>query len=55
VIGVDDLIAVVLAWGPCADCPPVRCAPDVAPAPTGNCAIDVDDLIAIILNWGACP
>jgi hypothetical protein len=46
-VDVDDLIAVILAWGPC-------------PAPLSSCpadadqssAVDVDDLILVILNWG---
>jgi hypothetical protein len=47
-INVDDLIAVILAWGPCAEpCPPT-CAADV----NDDCAVNVDDLIAVILNWG---
>jgi hypothetical protein len=51
-VDVDDLIAVVLAWGTCADC--ANCPPDVAPFPVGNCMVNVDDLIAVILNWGPC-
>jgi hypothetical protein len=54
-VDVDDLIAVVLGWGGCANCPPNHCPSDVAPFPNGNCATDVDDLIAVILAWGACP
>jgi hypothetical protein len=46
-INVDDLVAVILAWGSCAaPCPPT-CAADV----NGDCAVDVDDLLAVILNW----
>jgi hypothetical protein len=48
-VGVDDLIAVVMAWGPC---PPfVACPADV----DGNFEVDVDDLLAVITNWGPCP
>jgi hypothetical protein len=48
-IDVDDLIAVILAWGGCANCS--NCPPDI----NGSCTVDVDDLIAVILAWGACP
>jgi hypothetical protein len=49
VVDVDDLIAVILGWGACADCPPPNCPADV----NDDCAVDVDDLIAVILNWGS--
>ena len=48
VVEVDDLLDVILGWGPCdVDC----CLPDF------NCddEIDVDDLVDLILHWGACP
>ncbi|MHC5002048.1 MAG: hypothetical protein ACYTJ0_02900 [Planctomycetota bacterium] len=47
-VDVDDLISVILAWGPC--------APEQCPCPDANRdgMIDVDDLIEIILSWGAC-
>ncbi len=46
-VNVDDLIAVILAWGPC---PPAfaPCLADIAV----NGDVDVDDLIAVILGWG---
>ncbi len=51
-VDVDDLIAVILAWG---DCPPPPagggCPADIDRSGT----VDVDDLIAVILNWGPCP
>jgi YVTN family beta-propeller protein len=51
-VDVDDLVAVILGWGACADCvPPTDCPADT----DGNCAVDVDDLVAVILGWGACP
>jgi hypothetical protein len=55
-VDVDDLIAVILAWGPCApgSAHPCGCPNDIAP-PGGNDSVDVDDLIAVILAWGACP
>jgi hypothetical protein len=56
-VDVDDLIAVILAWGPCPGMCPPRCPADIAPIgpPQGNCFVDVDDLIAVILHWGPCP
>jgi hypothetical protein len=45
-VDVDDLIAVILAWGPCANC--ASCPADV----NHNCQVDADDLTAVILNWG---
>jgi hypothetical protein len=49
-VDVDDLIGVILGWGPCAAVP-AACPADVVQ----NGAVDVDDLIFIILSWGACP
>jgi ligand-binding sensor domain-containing protein len=44
-VDVDDLIAVILNWGACAEC--ADCPADF----DGNCAVDVDDLIVVILHW----
>jgi hypothetical protein len=49
-VDVDDLVAVILGWGPCGNCAPPNCPADV----NGSCAVDVDDLIAVILGWGPC-
>jgi hypothetical protein len=49
-VDVDDLIAVILAWGPC-PAPPTPCPADV----NNSGSVDVDDLIAVILGWGPCP
>jgi hypothetical protein len=46
VVDVDDLIAVILAWGPC-PAPPAACPADT----NTDGVVDVDDLIAVILNW----
>jgi hypothetical protein len=46
-VDVDDLIAVILGWGPCPK-PPAECPADVNDSGT----VDVDDLIMVILNWG---
>jgi hypothetical protein len=45
-VDVDDLIAVILGWGPCGK----SCPADT----DNNGAVDVDDLVAVILNWGPC-
>jgi hypothetical protein len=45
-VDVDDLIAVILAWGPC-----TVCLADT----NDDRVIDVDDLITVILSWGLCP
>jgi hypothetical protein len=46
VVSVSDLVAVVLAWGPCPD-PPGPCAADV----NGDGKVDVADLVMVIVNW----
>ena len=45
IVDVDDLLAVINGWGPCAACPS-----DV----NGDGAVDVDDLLVIINQWGSC-
>jgi hypothetical protein len=45
-VDVDDLLAVINAWGPCA-----ACAADI----TSNGQVDVDDLLVVINNWQPCP
>jgi hypothetical protein len=45
-VDVDDLVAVILAWGPC----PAPCGADVNNSGT----VDVDDLVGVILAWGPC-
>jgi len=54
-VNVDDLLAVINAWGPCAN--PNACPADIAPAgpPIGNDVVNVDDLLAVINGWGECP
>ncbi len=53
VVDVDDLIAVILGWGPCAD--PDICPADVAPPPPvgGDGVVNVDDLILVIEYWSS--
>ena len=56
-VNIDDLLAVISAWGACPlPCPP-RCAADIVPpgAGPGVCAVNIDDLLAVISAWGACP
>lgn len=56
-VDINDLLAVVGAWGACPlPCPP-RCAADIAPvgAGPGVCAVNIDDLLAVVGAWGACP
>ncbi len=45
-VDVDDLIGVILAWGPCSN--PLTCPADL----NASGQVDVDDLIEVILNWG---
>ena len=45
-VDIDDLLAVIGAWGPCA----APCAPDIV----RNGAVDIDDLLAVIAAWGPC-
>jgi hypothetical protein len=56
-VDVDDLIAVILAWGPCPS-PPQSCPPcpaNIVDTGSSDDSVDVDDLISVILNWGPCP
>jgi hypothetical protein len=48
-VDVDDLITVIVGWGPCTNC--AVCVGDI----NHSCTVDVDDLIAVIVGWGACP
>ncbi len=50
IVNVDDLLAVINAWGPCAGVCPPNCPPDI----THNCIVNVDDLLAVINAWGPC-
>jgi hypothetical protein len=52
-VDAEDLIAVILSWGPCPS-PPVGCPANVANTGTSAGTVDVDDLIAVILGWGQC-
>jgi hypothetical protein len=52
-VNIDDLLAVINAWGPC-PAPPGLCLADITPL-GGNGVVDIDDLLAVIGGWGACP
>ncbi|MCI0364586.1 MAG: PQQ-dependent sugar dehydrogenase [Phycisphaerales bacterium] len=51
-IDAADFLAVLSAWGGCAD--PDDCPADLAP-PTGDGLVDADDLLAVICAWNPCP
>jgi hypothetical protein len=45
-VDVDDVVAVVLAWGPCGP------SPDPCPADLdGSGTVDIDDLVLVVLAW----
>ena len=44
-VGVDDVLAVISAWGGCV------CVEDI----TGDSVVNVDDLLLVIGSWGICP
>jgi hypothetical protein len=48
-VNVDDLIRVILAWGPCP--PGTTCSADLDR--TGS--VDVDDLLVVLVNWSPRP
>jgi hypothetical protein len=52
IVNIDDLLAVINFWGPCAD-PRGPCPADVAPAGTvaGNGVVNIDDLLMVINSW----
>jgi choice-of-anchor B domain-containing protein len=45
-VDADDLVAVILAWGPC-PAPPAACPADI----DENGQVDADDLVLVVLNW----
>lgn len=50
-VDIDDLLAVIAAWGPC-PAPPASCPADVAPVGAPDGTVNVNDLLTIIANWG---
>jgi hypothetical protein len=53
VVNVDDLLAVISAWGNCA-VPPAACPANIVNTGTSANRVDVDDLLAVISAWGPC-
>lgn len=54
-VSINDLLAVINTWGSCPlPCPP-RCAADISPPATGDCAVNINDLLDVINSWGPCP
>ncbi|UCD74950.1 MAG: hypothetical protein JSV91_14325, partial [Phycisphaerales bacterium] len=54
VVNIDDILAVIGAWGPCDDpydCPCDLAGPDAGP-PDGK--VNIDDVFAVLANWGPC-
>ena len=47
IVDVNDLLAVIVSWGPCQR----SCPADVVPFPEGDGVVDVNDLLAVIVNW----
>jgi hypothetical protein len=49
-VNIQDLLAVISAWGVCpGPCPPY-CAADV----NDDCTVNIQDLLAVIAAWGPC-
>ncbi len=48
-VNIDDLVAVLNAFGSCPGCPE-----DITP-PGGNGVVNIDDLVAVLNAFGACP
>ncbi len=47
-VGITDFLALLAAWGPCADpCPP-SCPADL----DGDCAVGINDFLMLLANWG---
>ena len=51
VVNVQDLLAVINAWGNCPS-PPTTCPADIAPS-GGDGVVNVQDMLAVIDNWGS--
>ncbi len=49
VVNIDDLVAVLNAFGPCPGC-----TQDITP-PGGNGVVNIDDLVAVLNAFGVCP
>jgi len=49
-VNVNDLLAVISAWGPCPT-PPALCLADISPPPNGDGQVNVNDLLMVISHW----
>ena len=49
-VGFEDLIAVLVAWGPYDPCPPF-----IPEDIDQDCEVGFSDLLAVLANWGPCP
>jgi len=48
IVGIEDFLFLLAAWGPCADpCPP-SCRPDF----DGDCVVGIADFLTLLANWG---
>jgi hypothetical protein len=54
VVNVNDLLAVISAWGACPAAPTICTANIITSGASAN-RVDVDDLLAVIGAWGPCP
>ena len=61
-VNIDDLLAVINAWGDCperpngaATGPRPPCPADISPPVCGDSVVNIDDLLAVINHWGPCP
>ena len=46
VVGIDDFLALLAAWGPCAGCPE-----DI----DGDNVVGIQDFLLLLAGWGGCP
>jgi hypothetical protein len=54
VVNIDDLLAVISAWGPC-PAPPAACPANIVNSGASAGVVNIDDLLAVISAWGPCP
>jgi glucose/arabinose dehydrogenase len=45
-VDTQDLVAVIVAWGPCPE-PPIQCPADI----DGSGAVEIADLVAVLVSW----
>jgi hypothetical protein len=51
IVGFDDLLVLLFAWGPCPAPCETSCPGDV----NGDCTVDFSDLLLVLTGWGPCP